>query len=167
MGNGHPIGAVVCTKEVAEKFNNGMEFFSSFGGNPVSCEIANSVLDIMDEEKLQQNAKKVGDYYKKSLTELSSFNEHIGEIRGKGLFLGIEIINRDQSANSMLAQQMGSKLRGAVDVETIRGKHAFFDQIGVTAAQVRSVQKNQVGEVVLCCFSDSAFISSVVNDEPS
>ena len=111
MANGHPMGAVITSEEISSSFEEGVEFFSSFGGNPVSCEIANSVLDIMDEEKLQQNAKKVGDYYKKSLTELSSFNEHIGEIRGKGLFLGIEIINRDQSANSMLAQQIKNELK--------------------------------------------------------
>ena len=62
MANGHPMGAVITSEEISSSFEEGVEFFSSFGGNPVSCEIANSVLDIMDEEKLQQNAKKAVSY---------------------------------------------------------------------------------------------------------
>ena len=68
MGNGHPIGAVVCSKEIANAFDNGMEFFSSFGGNPVSCAIAISVLDELEKNKLQKNAKIVGDYIKYELS---------------------------------------------------------------------------------------------------
>ena len=67
MGNGHPIGAVVCTKEISDKFNNGIEFFSSFGGNPVSCKISNEVINEVESEKLQQNALFVGNYLKSGL----------------------------------------------------------------------------------------------------
>ena len=91
MGNGHPIGAVVCTKEIADKFNNGMEFFSSFGGNPVSCAIALSVLDEVKKNNLQKNAEIVGSYIKSQLKKLSKEFPIISDVRGKGLFLGFEL----------------------------------------------------------------------------
>lgn len=111
MANGHPIGAVVTSEIITESFSKGVEFFSSFGGNPVSCEIANSVLDIIDEEKLQSNSKNVGDYYKKALFKLKDKTNFIGEIRGKGLFLGVEIIKKNGVANPILAQKIKNKLR--------------------------------------------------------
>jgi len=91
MGNGHPIGAVVCTKPIADKFNNGMEFFSSFGGNPVSCAIALSVLDEVKKNNLQKNAEIVGTYIKSQLKKLSKEFPIISDVRGKGLFLGFEL----------------------------------------------------------------------------
>ena len=90
MGNGHPLSALVTTKEIAEKFNNGMEYFNSFGGNPVSCAIGKAVLDVIDKEELQKNAKLVGDYLIKKLKGLQSNYEFIGQVRGQGLFIGIE-----------------------------------------------------------------------------
>ncbi|MDC1491994.1 aminotransferase class III-fold pyridoxal phosphate-dependent enzyme [Flavobacteriaceae bacterium] len=93
FGNGHPISAVVCKKEIADKFNNGMEFFSSFGGNPVSCAIANEVLKEVKSKKLQQNSKKIGDYIISKLNELSKKFPIIANIRGKGLFIGFELTN--------------------------------------------------------------------------
>ncbi len=93
LGNGHPLAAVACTKEVAEKFANGMEYFNTFGGNPVSCAIGTAVLQTVKREKLQENALKTGDYLKKGLKELSKTHPIIGDVRGQGLFLGIELVN--------------------------------------------------------------------------
>ena len=93
MGNGHPIGAVVTTREIAEAFDNGMEFFSSFGGNPVSTAIALAVLDILKDEKLQANATTVGTALKTGLDTLMQSHGCIGDVRGRGLFLGIEFVN--------------------------------------------------------------------------
>lgn len=93
LGNGHPIAAVACTKEVAEKFNNGMEYFNTFGGNPVSCAIATEVLRTIKREKLQENALKVGEFLKFKLVELQNDYPIIGQVRGQGLFLGIELTN--------------------------------------------------------------------------
>ena len=93
MGNGHPLSALVTTKEIAEKFNNGMEYFNSFGGNPVSCAIGKAVLDVIDKEELQKNAKLVGDYLIKKLKGLQSNYEFIGQVRGQGLFIGIETVS--------------------------------------------------------------------------
>jgi len=112
MANGHPMGAVICTNEIAESFSKGVEFFSSFGGNPVSCAIATSVLDIIEEEKLQENAKIVGDYYKSLLLELQKKYDCIGDVRGSGLFLGIEIIKENSiEPNVELASFIKNELR--------------------------------------------------------
>ena len=113
MGNGHPLGAVVTTTEIAEAFNNGMEFFSSFGGNPVSCVIGQSVLDVLEEEQLQQNAKTVGDYYIQKLNELQIHHESIGDVRGSGLFIGFEFVKDRLSLepDTELAQKVKNELR--------------------------------------------------------
>ena len=93
LGNGHPIAAVACTQEVADKFANGMEYFNTFGGNPVSCAIATEVLKTVNRDKLQENALKVGEYLKSELTTLSKEFPIIGDVRGQGLFLGIELVD--------------------------------------------------------------------------
>jgi 4-aminobutyrate aminotransferase-like enzyme len=94
MGNGHPLSAVVTTKEIADKFNNGMEYFNSFGGNPVSCAIGNAVLNVIEDEALQKKALEVGNYL---MNQLGALNHSlIGDIRGKGLFIGIELINNKE-----------------------------------------------------------------------
>ena len=95
FGNGHPISAVVCKKEIAEKFNNGMEFFSSFGGNPVSCAIANEVLNEVKNKKLQKNSKKIGNYIISEISKLTTKFPIISNVRGKGLFIGFELTNKD------------------------------------------------------------------------
>jgi len=92
MGNGHPLAGVITTKEIANKFNNGMEYFSSFGGNPVSCAIGQEVLNIIDEEGLQQHALDTGNYFKQLLNGLAEKHSLIGDVRGYGLFLGVELV---------------------------------------------------------------------------
>ena len=92
IGNGHPLSVVISTKEIADRFNNGMEYFNSYGGNPVSCAIGKAVLEIIEEEELQKNAREVGIRLLKMLQELKRKHEQIGDVRGKGLFLGIEIM---------------------------------------------------------------------------
>lgn len=92
IGNGHPLAAVVCTPEIAEAFANGMEYFNTFGGNPVSTAIGLEVLKIIQEENLQENALQIGNYLKDSFTTLQSRYPMIGDIRGEGFFLGIELV---------------------------------------------------------------------------
>lgn len=102
LGNGHPIAAVACTQEVANRFANGMEYFNTFGGNPVSCAIATEVIRTVKREKLQENALKVGDFLKTELKVLSNEFPIIGDVRGQGLFLGIELV--DNNLNPLEAQ---------------------------------------------------------------
>ena len=93
LGNGHPIAAVACTQKVADKFANGMEYFNTFGGNPVSCAIGTEVLKIVKKEKLQENALIIGEFLKSELKKLAHKFPIIGEVRGQGLFLGIELVD--------------------------------------------------------------------------
>ena len=92
LGNGHPLAAVVTTPEIAASFNNGMEYFNSFGGNPISCAVGLAVLDVIEDEKLQENALKVGAYLKAGLEGLRSRHPLIGDVRGMGLFMGVELV---------------------------------------------------------------------------
>lgn len=123
MGNGHPIGAVVCTTEIAEKFNNGMEFFSSFGGNPISCVVGKTVLGVIEEEGLQQNAMEVGEYWLNSLKQLQAKFPSIGDVRGKGLFLGIEMIDEREQPNSHLAKAIKNRMKEQFVLCSTDGPH--------------------------------------------
>ena len=96
IGNGHPIGAVVTTPEIAASFDNGMEFFSTFGGNPVSCAIGLAVLDEVFDHNLQAHARTVGELMLVRLNDLMTKHEIIGDVRGRGLFLGVELV-RDRA----------------------------------------------------------------------
>ena len=124
MGNGHPIGAVVCTEEIADRFSRGVEFFSSFGGNPVSCAIGLAVLEVIEEEELQLHAKTVGDYYKSLFIELQKDHSSIGDVRGSGLFLGVEIVKPgSRDPDTKLAQKVKNELREQFVLVSTDGPH--------------------------------------------
>jgi 4-aminobutyrate aminotransferase-like enzyme len=96
IGNGFPLGAVVTTREIAASFDNGMEFFSTFGGNPVACAAGLAVLDVVEEEGLQEHALRVGARLLAGLRRLQERHPLIGDLRGSGLFLGVELV-RDRA----------------------------------------------------------------------
>jgi len=103
IGNGHPMAAVVTTPKIAAAFENGMEYFNTFGGNPVSCAIGLAVLDVIEEEGLQAHAQDVGAYLKALLESLQHRHPIIGDVRGLGLFLGVELV-RDRKRRVPVAQ---------------------------------------------------------------
>jgi 4-aminobutyrate aminotransferase-like enzyme/Ser/Thr protein kinase RdoA (MazF antagonist) len=92
LGNGHPIGAVATTRAIAQAFDNGMEFFSTFGGNTVSCAIGIAVLDVLLDEGLREHAKQVGERMLDGLRRLMDRYAIIGDVRGSGLFVGVELV---------------------------------------------------------------------------
>jgi 4-aminobutyrate aminotransferase-like enzyme/Ser/Thr protein kinase RdoA (MazF antagonist) len=92
IGNGHPMAAVITTRAIAEAFDTGMKYFNTFGGNPVSCAIGMAVLDEIDSRGLQGHAAAVGDYFLDRLRALQSDHPLIGDVRGHGLYLGIELV---------------------------------------------------------------------------
>ncbi len=104
LGNGHPIGAVATTRAIANAFDNGMEFFSTFGGNTVSCAIGIAVLDVVCEEKLQDHARHVGDRMLAGLRTLAERHPVIGDVRGSGLFLGVELVRDRDSLEPATAE---------------------------------------------------------------
>jgi len=113
MGNGHPIAAVVTTEEIAASFANGMEYFNTYGGNPVSCAAALAVLDAIERDELRANASRVGDELTRRLKELQSSKVSIGDVRGHGLFLGVDLVrDRDTKApDGELARAVIEKLK--------------------------------------------------------
>jgi len=111
IGNGHPLAAVVCTKEVADAFANGMEYFNTFGGNPVSCAIGLEVLRVIKEEKLQDNALIVGSYLKEQLLKLQIDFQIIGDVRGQGLFLGFELNGKNKIPLGQKATYLANRMK--------------------------------------------------------
>ena len=113
IGNGHPLGAVVTTPEIAASFDNGMEYFNTFGGNPVSCAVGLAVLDVIEHEGLQEHALAVGDRLKVGLERLKEHHDAIGDVRGMGLFLGVELVTdrETQEPATMLARHVIEDLK--------------------------------------------------------
>ena len=97
IGNGHPLGVVVTRPEIAAAFDNGMEFFSTFGGNTVSCAIGMTVLNVVLEENLQEHAREVGAYLLEGLRHFEQEYALVGDVRGSGLFLGMELVLSPES----------------------------------------------------------------------
>jgi 4-aminobutyrate aminotransferase-like enzyme/Ser/Thr protein kinase RdoA (MazF antagonist) len=92
IGNAFPLAAVITTREIARAFDNGMEFFSTFGGNPVSCAAGLAVLDVLQEQCLQANASRIGRILCDELERLEQRHPLIGDVRGSGLFLGLDLV---------------------------------------------------------------------------
>jgi 4-aminobutyrate aminotransferase-like enzyme/Ser/Thr protein kinase RdoA (MazF antagonist) len=104
IGNGFPLAAVVTTQEIASSFDNGMEFFSTFGGNPVACAAGLAVLDVLEEEDLQARAQRVGTHFIAGLKTLQQCHALIGDVRGSGLFLGVEFVQNRSTREPATAQ---------------------------------------------------------------
>jgi len=92
IGNGHPLAAVVTTPEIAASFDTGMEYFNTFGGNPVSSAIGLAVLEVIEKENLQHHALAMGERLMSGLAQLAKRHELIGDVRGQGLFIGAELV---------------------------------------------------------------------------
>ncbi|XP_035668616.1 5-phosphohydroxy-L-lysine phospho-lyase-like isoform X1 [Branchiostoma floridae] len=98
IGNGHPMSAVVTTPEIAEAFGaTGMEYFNTFGGNPVSCAIGLAVMDVIDKEDLMGNASRVGNYLMEGFRKLGEKHDMIGDVRGLGFFIGVDLVKDKKS----------------------------------------------------------------------
>lgn len=92
MGNGHPLGAVITTREIAERYRSGGYFFSSAGGSPVSSVVGLTVLDVIRDEQLQENAREVGGYLKARIEALGQRHPLVGAVHGSGFYLGPELV---------------------------------------------------------------------------
>jgi 4-aminobutyrate aminotransferase-like enzyme/Ser/Thr protein kinase RdoA (MazF antagonist) len=92
LANGMPLAAVVTSRQIAESFDNGMRYFNTFAGNPVSCAAGLAVLDVIEREGLQEQAEQVGAYLLKELKRLGERHVLIGDVRGSGLYIGVELV---------------------------------------------------------------------------
>lgn len=111
IGNGHPLGVVATTREIADSFDNGIEFFSTFGGSTLSCRIGKEVLDIVDDEGLQENARVMGARLINGLKALQQKYDCVGDVRGMGLFVGLELINPDGSEATEICAYVKNRMR--------------------------------------------------------
>ncbi|MCB1444947.1 MAG: aspartate aminotransferase family protein [Rhizobiaceae bacterium] len=113
MGNGHPIGGVVANSETLNAFRKAFRYFNTFGGNPVSCAAAMAVLDVLDDEKLMENAREVGAYAMSGLASLKEKHPIIGNVRGSGLFFGAELVldRREKTPATDVATRVINQMR--------------------------------------------------------
>jgi 4-aminobutyrate aminotransferase-like enzyme len=112
IGNGHPLGAVVTTPALAAAFANGMEWFNTFGGNPVSCAAGMAVLDVIESESLQQRALQTGERLLEGFRTLAAEHDCIGDVRGHGMYLGIDLVS--DRASQQPATQLASDISNAM-----------------------------------------------------
>jgi 4-aminobutyrate aminotransferase-like enzyme len=104
MANGHPVSAMVARPEVLEQFGREARYFNTFGGNPVSCAAAMATLDVIQREGLQQNAAHIGAQIRAGFQALAQRNDVIGDVRGDGLFIGVELV-RDRTTKEPATQE--------------------------------------------------------------
>lgn len=109
MGDGHPIAVVVTTPDIAAAFAKESDYFNTFGGNPVSATAGKAVLEVVKQENLLANVKKSGDHLIAGFHELAGKHDLIGDIRGKGLFLGVELV-RDRTTKEPASEETAAVL---------------------------------------------------------
>ncbi|SHH93809.1 aminotransferase class III-fold pyridoxal phosphate-dependent enzyme [Marivita hallyeonensis] len=126
IGNGHPIGVVVTTREIADSFNNGIEFFSTFGGSTLSCRLGREVLQIVEDEALQENARLAGARLIEGLNTLEKRYDCIGDVRGMGLFVGVELVRPDGSQATEICRFVKNRMR---DHRILIGSEGSHDNI--------------------------------------
>ncbi|MFS4581598.1 aminotransferase class III-fold pyridoxal phosphate-dependent enzyme [Phaeobacter sp. C3_T13_0] len=126
IGNGHPLGVLVTTRAIADSFAQGPEFFSTFGGSTLSCRIGTEVLTIVDDEGLQENARIRGSELMIGLQELQSRHQPIGDVRGMGLFIGVELIRTDDSEATEVCAYVKNRMR---DHRILIGSEGPMDNI--------------------------------------
>jgi len=128
MGNGHPLAATVARKELVDTFSQHAHYFNTFGGNPVSCAVGLAVLDVIEQEKLQENALTTGMHLNAGLAELAARHHLIGDIRGAGLFKAVELVVDRESRQpaSDLAARVVNGLRSR---QILAGRTGKYDNI--------------------------------------
>ena len=127
-GAGHPLGIVATTQAIASRFANGMEYFNTFGGNPVSCAVGLAVLDVLEREHLLANAREQGDYLLHGIRRLEDRFTGIGDVRGRGLFLGIEFVTdrRTKAHDGATASAIVNK---AKELGVLMGTDGPYDNV--------------------------------------
>jgi len=141
IGNGHPMSAVVTTREIADSFNNGMEYFNTFAGNPVSCAVGLSVLDVIERDNLKLNALTVGNYLLDGFRTLQQRYDAIGDVRGLGLFLGIELVT-DRKSKAPATQLARKVADGARERGILIGTEGPYDNVLKMRPSMIFSQKN-------------------------
>lgn len=119
MGNGHPIGGVVARGELIDQFGESSMYFNTFGGNPVSCAVGMAVLDVLQEERLLQNAIDTGAYVTDGLKSLQKNHDVMGQVRDLGMFFGIEMVRDGRPAPEIARRVVNHMRNNGVLISTI------------------------------------------------
>jgi len=128
IGNGFPLGAVVTTPEVAATMSKALHF-NTYGGNPMACAVGCAVLDVIEEEKLQERCLTLGTYFIKQLATLRDEFEIVGDVRGKGLMIGFELVTDKESRTPLPAETMNSIWEDLKDQGILVGKGGIYGSV--------------------------------------
>lgn len=128
IGNGFPLAAVATTPEIAETMGKALHF-NTFGGNPIACAVGSAVLDIIDEEKIQENAHVTGTYFLKELAKLRDEFEIVGDVRGIGLMIGVELVTDKASRAPLPAEQTNAIWEEMKDMGVLVGKGGVYGTV--------------------------------------
>lgn len=128
MGAGHPISGVVARGELLDNYRQHEMYFNTFGGNPVSSAVAMAVIDVIDDEGLVENAAAVGQYVLECFNELGSRHEMIGDVRGSGLFFGIDLVE-DRDTKAPAPDKARSIVNGMRDKGVLMSKIGEYDNV--------------------------------------
>ena len=128
MGNGQPLAAMVTRTDIVERFSKKASYFNTFGGNPVSCAAGLAVLDVIESENLQQNALEVGQHLIDGLNDLATRHESIGDIRGSGLFLAVDLV-KDRETREPATEMTSRVVNGLRDRGILTGSIGVGDNI--------------------------------------
>ena len=127
-GAGHPLGIVATTRAIADRFANGMEYFNTFGGNPVSCAVGLAVLDVLDEQHLLENARVQGGYLLDRFRALADRHPAIGDVRGRGLFFGLDVVS-DRGTKAHDGATASAVVHEALALGVLMGTDGPFDNV--------------------------------------
>lgn len=127
IGNGAPIAAVVTTPEIAKPLADRIHF-NTFGGNPLSCAIGKAVLEVIDQENLQKNSLEKGDYLLKGLQRLMDKHYLIGDVRGKGLMIGVELV-KDRRTKEPAKEECAKIFERSKELGLLIGKGGFYGNV--------------------------------------
>jgi 4-aminobutyrate aminotransferase-like enzyme/Ser/Thr protein kinase RdoA (MazF antagonist) len=128
IGNGHPMAALVTSEEIAESFANGMEYFNTFGGNPVSCAVGLKVLEIIERDRLLRNASAIGAELLTRMRALMDQHEVIGDVRGVGLMLGIDLV-KDRRSKEPATERAGRVVERCRELGVLMGTDGPYDNV--------------------------------------
>jgi 4-aminobutyrate aminotransferase-like enzyme len=128
IGNGHPMAAVVTSEEIAASFANGMEYFNTFGGNPVSAAVGLKVLEIIARDRLLQNATEIGSYLLTRMRALQDKHAVIGDVRGLGLMIGLDLVT-DRKTKAPATERAGRVVERCRDLGVLMGTDGPYDNV--------------------------------------
>jgi 4-aminobutyrate aminotransferase-like enzyme len=128
MGNGHPLAAIVTRADLLNRFRDRVMYFNTFGGNPVSCAAGMAVLDVMEKEKLMDNARDIGGYIHAGLQRLRQKHGLIGDVRGQGLWIGVELV-RDRTTREPATEEAKRASNMMKDLGILIGRIGKFDNV--------------------------------------